>query len=124
MKRRLIPALAPESMTNMPTKQLLGRLLSLQQCEESAALSDRTAGEVAATGGILFKNTAEWQKAYADVKAVLATREHVPAERAKRRQARGQVRSDRKSNPTVQRTGANRFAQRQNRTSSAAGSRR
>jgi hypothetical protein len=115
MKRRLIPVLATESMTNMPTKQLLGRLLSLQQCEESAALSDRTPGEDEATGGILFKNTAEWQKAYADVKAMLATRKHVPsaAERAKRRQARGQVRSDRKSNPTVQRTGASRFAQRQ-----------
>jgi hypothetical protein len=110
----------------MPTKQLLGRLLSLQQCEGAAALSDRSPGEAPTSEGILFKETAEWQKAYADIKAVLATREHLPsaAERTKRRQERAQAGSDRKSNPTVQRTGASRFAQRQNRTSSAAGSRR
>jgi hypothetical protein len=96
MKRRLIPVLAPESLASMPTKRLLGRLLSLQQCEESAVLSDRTPGEAAAGEGIVFKNTAEWRKAYADLKEVLATREHVPsaAERAKARQQR----STRKSN--------------------------
>jgi len=79
MKRRLIPVFAPEALTSMPTKQLLGRLRSLQQCEESAALSDRTADEIASSEGILFKNTPEWQSAYADLKAVLGTREHVPS---------------------------------------------
>jgi hypothetical protein len=90
MKRRLIPVLAAKSLTSMQTKQLLGRLHSLQQCEESAALSDRTPEEIAVSEGILFKNTAEWQGAYADLKAVLATREHVPsaAERANARQQR------------------------------------
>jgi hypothetical protein len=123
MKRRLIPVLAPESLASMPTKQLLGRLLSLQQCEGAATLSDRSPGEAPTSKGILLKDTAEWQKAYADLKAVIATREHLPsaAERTKRRQERGQLGSDRKSNPT-QRTGASRFAQGQNRTSSAAGS--
>jgi len=126
MKRRLIPVLAPESLASMPTKQLLGRLLSLQQCEGSAALSDRIPGEAPASEGILYKDTAEWQKAYADVKAVLATREHAPsaAERSKRRQERGQVWPDRESNPKVRQTGASLFAQRPNRTGSAAGSRR
>src|ERR1051326_2256251 len=126
MKRRLIPVLAPDFLARMPTKQLLERLLSLQQCEESAAVSDQTPGDAGAREGILFKNTAEWQKAYADLKAVLATREHFPAaaERTKRRQERGRVRADRKSNPRVQRTGTSRFAQRQSRKSSAAGSRR
>ena len=87
MKRRLIPVLAPEALASMPTKQLLGRLRSLQQCEESVALSDRTPEEVATTEGVLFKNTTEWQTAYADLKAILAMREHVPsaAERDKAR---------------------------------------
>ena len=58
MKRRLIPVLAPEVLASMPTKQLLGRLNSLQGCEESAALSDRTPQEVAASEGILYKCTA------------------------------------------------------------------
>jgi hypothetical protein len=99
MKRRLIPVLALESLENWPTKQLLGRLQSLQQCVESAAFSDRTPEEVAASKGILFKNTAEWQSAYADLKGVLAAREHVPSatERTKARQQR----ATRKSNKRV-----------------------
>lgn len=90
MKRRLIPVLAPKALGSLPTKQLLGRLRSLQQCEESEARSDRTPEEVAVSKGIVFKNTAEWQQAYADLKAVLATREHIPtaAERATTRQQR------------------------------------
>jgi len=83
----------------MPTKQLLGRLLSLQQCEESAILSDRTPGEGAPREGIVFKNTADWRKAYADLKEVLATREHVPsaAERAKARQQRATRKSNKRA---------------------------
>ena len=99
MKRRLIPPLAPEALANMPTKQLLGRLRSLQRCEDSAALSDRAPEEIAASESILFKGTGEWQRAYADLKAVLATREHVPsaAERAQTRQQR----ATRKSNKSA-----------------------
>ena len=96
MKRRLIPVLTPEALASMPTKQLLGRLRSLQQCEESAALSDRAPDEVAASEGILFKNTTTWQSAYADLKAVLATREHVPS--AADRTAARQQRAEKKSN--------------------------
>ena len=96
MKRRLIPPLTPEDLASMPTKQLLGRLRSLQRCEESAALSDRTPEDIAASEGILFNGSAEWQRAYADLKAVLATREHVPSA-AERVQARHQ-RATRKSN--------------------------
>lgn len=90
MKARLIQALEPKALAIMPTKQLLGRLRSLQQCEESAALSDRTSEEIASSEGILFKNTPEWQSAYANLKAVLGTREHVPsaAERATARRKR------------------------------------
>jgi hypothetical protein len=106
MKRRLIPVLAPEILASMPTKQLLGRLRSLHQCEESAALSDRTPDQVAASEGIVFKNTAEWQRAYADLKAVLATREHVPSA-TERALARHQ-RIARKSNKPLHRMATRR----------------
>jgi hypothetical protein len=110
MKRRLIPILAPKSLLKMPTKQLLGRLRALHRCEEASAFSDLTAGEIAAGKGILFKNSAEWQDAYKHLKAILATREHLPsaAERTRNRKERGRLKSGRKSNPTVQRTGASR----------------
>ena len=96
MKRRLIPILTPEILASMPTKLLLGRLRSLHQCEASAALSDRKPEEIAASVGVVFKDTAEWQTAYTDLKAVLATREHV-ASAAERALARNQ-RTMRKSN--------------------------
>ena len=109
MKRRLIPILRPESLLKMPTKQLLGRLRALHKCEESSALSDLTAGEIAGKG-ILFKNSVEWQVAYDQLKAILPTREHVPsaAERTMKRKERGRLRRDRKSNPTVKRLKGNR----------------
>ena len=46
--------------------------------------------EVAAAQGILFKEEPAWQDAYAAVKAVLSTREHLPgpAERRQMRQER------------------------------------
>ena len=99
MKRYPIPVLAPEALVDMQTKQLLGRLRSLHQCEESAVLSDRPPEEVAASEGILFKNTIEWQRAYTDLKTVLATREHAPtaAERAIARQQRTQKRSNKRA---------------------------
>ena len=83
----------------MPTKQLFGRLHSLQQCEESATLSDGTPEEAAVGEGILFKNTAEWQTAYAELKAVVTTREHMPsaAERSKTRQQRATKNSNKRA---------------------------
>jgi hypothetical protein len=110
MKRRLIPILKSEFLLKMPTKQLLGRLRALHRCEESAPFSDLTAGEIAASNGILFKNSAEWQDAYDQLKAILATREHVPtaAERARNREKRGRSRSGKKPNPLGQRAGASR----------------
>jgi len=90
MKRVLIPILSPESFAGMPTKQLLGRLRALHECEESASLSDRSPAEIVADPGILFKDTAQWKEAHSQLKAVLAKREHVPSatERAKKRDAR------------------------------------
>jgi hypothetical protein len=97
MKRSLIAILPQESLLKMPTKQLLGRLQALQKCEESAAFSDRTTKEAAASNGILYKDTTEWREAYCQLKAVLATREHLPTadERAKVRMERGRLRRGR-----------------------------
>src|SRR5437868_2280785 len=101
MKRRLIPVIAPACLLKMPTKQLLGRLQALRRCEESAAHSDLTAEEIAASKGILFKDSGEWRDAYCQLKALLATREHVPSasERTRTRLERGRLKSGRKSNP-------------------------
>jgi hypothetical protein len=104
MKRSVLHVLSQEYLDKMPTKQLLGRLRRLHECQESAAVSDFTADEIAASKGILFKDSPEWVVAFQQVKRVLATREHVPsaADRATRRQARGRMRSERKSNETLQ----------------------
>ena len=99
MKRRVIAILARESLLSMPTKQLLVRLRSLQCCEESAAVSDSAPGDGAAGQGILFKNTPEWRRAHAELKALLATREHVPsaAERAAARHRRAVKKSNKRA---------------------------
>lgn len=78
-----------EELEKLSTKQLLARLKSLRQCEESASFSDRD--DVSDTSGaILFKDTNEWKAAYEQLKGVLSLREHVPkgAELAKKRHKR------------------------------------
>jgi len=106
MKRRVIPILSKEALQRMPTKQLLGRLQALQRCQQSAADSDLTAEEIVTREGILFKDSAEWREAHRDLKSVLADREHIPsaADRKQKRQERGRVKSERKSNPTARQT--------------------
>ena len=61
----------------MPTRQILGRLRTLQVCEESRLLSDRGVDEVMPEGQIFFKDTVTWKNAYTDLKHVLAGREHI-----------------------------------------------
>jgi len=72
----------------MSSRQLLARLARLRFCEDLSHGSDLTPAEIAASDGILFKDTAEWRAAYTDLKRVLASREHVPRP-AKRKSARG-----------------------------------
>jgi hypothetical protein len=126
MSRRLIPMLAHEALLKMPTKQLLGRLRALHECEQSAGVSDLTAEEIAACDGILFKDSPEWRDAYDHLKAILATREHVPsgAERAKIRGERGRLRAGRKSNQQGRANGRQPSRSVRIRTSAAAASRR
>ena len=60
------------------TKELLGYLKRLQQCEESLELSDREPGEVDLDGDIIyFKQSDKWKEAYTNVKSILGDREHV-----------------------------------------------
>jgi hypothetical protein len=77
VKRRPLFILSQDSLLSLPTRQLLGRLQALQRCEESRLLSDCGADEVLLEEQIFFKDTSAWKAAYAEVKAVLATREHV-----------------------------------------------
>lgn len=75
---RAVPLLSVAALDAMPTRGLLARLERLRFCEQTAVHSDLTAAEIAGCPGILFKASAEWRTAHADVKAVLARREHVP----------------------------------------------
>ena len=76
MKRRKVFPKSRSELEMMPTRQLLGRLKQLHQCEQSLALSDRETSD--ASGHIEFKQSTEWTRAYEDVKDVLSRRPHVP----------------------------------------------
>jgi hypothetical protein len=84
-----IPPMSLEELEKLSAKQLLARLRQLNQCEESALLSDRDdASKTSVT--IQFKDTPEWKAAYEQVKGLLSLREHIPkgAELAKKRKRR------------------------------------
>jgi hypothetical protein len=73
--QKAVPIVPPAELEKMPTKQLVARLARLRYCEGSRAASNMTDEEIASVVGILFKNTAEWRAAHAEVKAALTTRE-------------------------------------------------
>ncbi len=73
-----VPILDAAVLSTRPTKALLARLRCLLRCEESPFATDAYPDELARAEGILFKDTPEWQNAYAELKQLLATREHVP----------------------------------------------
>ncbi len=83
------------TLETMSTKALLGRLRALLRCQESAAVSDMMGDELACLTGIFFKDAPEWQNAYADVKSILAHREHVPKSAERRRKRLDRVRTSR-----------------------------
>lgn len=76
MKRKPIFPISLLELGALPTRQLLGRLKRLHECEESLALSDRDVADD--SGRIEFKQSPEWISAFREVKQVLAHREHVP----------------------------------------------
>jgi len=75
---RLVQPVALDGLRRMPTKALLARLARLRFCEQSLDTSDTAPEEAQAVDGILFKDTAEWGRAFDELKMVLAEREHVP----------------------------------------------
>lgn len=77
-RRRNIPVIPRVELEALPTKRLLGRLKALRLCEESVQDSDLDPTEIAALDGINFKDEPQWREAYQDLKATLASREHVP----------------------------------------------
>ena len=76
MKRKSLYSMPIAELEALSTKQLLGRLRRLHECEESLALSDRDAADRSEC--IEFKQSPEWIAAFRDVKRVLSRREHVP----------------------------------------------
>lgn len=78
--QRALPAMAREELESMPTGALLARLKRLRWCEDGPEMSDRSEDERATAAHlILFKTDPAWRQAYADLKDVLASREHVDA---------------------------------------------
>ena len=60
------------------TKELLGYLKRLQQCEESFDLSDMEINiDLKDAETIYFKQTKKWKEAYENVKTILDGREHI-----------------------------------------------
>ncbi len=75
--KRALPNIERSQLDELPTGALLARLKRLRWCEESRECSDMSDEEVSsASGMILFKDDHAWRSAYADVKDVLAGREH------------------------------------------------
>lgn len=78
--QRALSPVAREELESMPTGALLARLKRLRWCEDSPEMSDLSKDERAtATHLILFKTDPAWRQAYADLKDVLASREHLDA---------------------------------------------
>ena len=77
-KRKLPRVLPKEELEKKGTKELLGYLKRLWQCEESFMISDMDENiDLVDEETIYFKQTEKWRIAYNDVKSILAGREHV-----------------------------------------------
>ncbi|TMJ15153.1 MAG: hypothetical protein E6G94_07815 [Alphaproteobacteria bacterium] len=75
---RAVAPMGRDELANLPTGALLARLKRLRWCEDRPDHSDLLPEEIESAGGmILFKTDAAWRSAYAEVKDVLAGREHV-----------------------------------------------
>ena len=74
---RALPRIGRGELEGLPTGALLARFKRLRWCEESRDRSDMSDEELAsASGMILFKEDDAWRSAYADLKEILAGREH------------------------------------------------
>jgi hypothetical protein len=67
-----------EDLKKKSTKELLGYLKSLQQCEGSYEISDMDINyDILDTKTIYFKQTLKWKSAYNNVKSILSERGNI-----------------------------------------------
>lgn len=77
-KKRKPQVFSIDELESKSTKELLGYLKKLQQCEESFEMSDLLENpDLSDDFTIYFKQTSKWQAAYSDVKRILSEREHI-----------------------------------------------
>lgn len=75
---RAVAPMSRQELEGLPTGALLARMKRLRWCEENRQHSDLSQDEVGSVSHvILFKEDAAWRTAHADLKSVLAEREHV-----------------------------------------------
>ncbi|WP_230292055.1 hypothetical protein [Croceicoccus sp. Ery5] len=75
---RAVAPMRRQELQTLPTGALLARLKRLRWCEEVREDSDLADQEVASVAGmILLKEDPAWRLAYADLKNILAEREHI-----------------------------------------------
>lgn len=67
-----------DQLITLHTGTLMKRRDELLKCDESLEMSDSLKTDLNSQDLIQYKNTKEWREAYADVKEILSTREHVP----------------------------------------------
>jgi hypothetical protein len=76
---RAVAPMTREELEALPTGALLARLKRLHWCEDRSDWTDLSQEEIASVpNAILFKEDGAWRMAHADLKAVLAGREHRP----------------------------------------------
>jgi hypothetical protein len=76
--RRAVARVARAELEALPTKALIARLTRLRWCEDGPDRSDMSEQEIASGSElILFKSDPAWHTAYADLRNILASREHV-----------------------------------------------
>lgn len=76
--KRAMDVIPRSELQDLPTGALLARLKRLRWCEDTSDWSDLSKEEIASVDGqILFKSDPRWHQAYADLKAILQSREHL-----------------------------------------------
>lgn len=76
-KKKLPIVLNEDELAAKGTRELLGYLKRLQQCQESYSLSDYDVNSVFDEKIIYFKDTEKWKNAFTIVKVILKNREHI-----------------------------------------------
>jgi hypothetical protein len=79
MAKRKTPCVIDKELLNKKgTKELLGYLKRLHQCEDSFEGSDMYIyDDLTDDKTIYFKDTEKWKTAYKKVKSILSSREHI-----------------------------------------------